>query len=133
MAQRAKRFCAAPGCSSLTDGSRYCETHAPEVEAKRAAKKRAYQRSRPTTTEQGYGSKWRRKSLAYRRIHPLCEECEADGKVVLAVMVHHKQAVKDGGVILDDDNLQSLCNDCHEKIEGPRRWARKVPRGGANP
>lgn len=52
--------------------------------------------------------------------NPLCEECEAIGKVSVAIEVHHITPFMTGLNIqqiqflgFDYNNLQSLCNECH--------------------
>ena len=52
--------------------------------------------------------------------NPLCEVCEAQGRVTLADQVHHRQKFVvnnriDKGLAFDFDNLQSVCVDCHSK------------------
>jgi len=45
--------------------------------------------------------------------HPLCERCEAQGRIRPASVVHHL----DGDPWNNDHtNLLSLCRDCHETI-----------------
>lgn len=49
------------------------------------------------------------------RLHPLCEECERQGKVRLATQLDHIKSLEDGGTDFDQPgNRQSLCDDCHE-------------------
>lgn len=68
-----------------------------------------------------YGSKsWRTKSLNYRKAHPLCERCLKRGLYVPSECVHHKIHINkhnyhDWKILLDDDNLEALCNECHAK------------------
>ena len=68
-----------------------------------------------------YNSKaWRTKRKAYRQKHPLCERCLKRGLYVPAQCVHHKvhiseQNYYDHAILLGDENLESLCNECHEK------------------
>jgi 5-methylcytosine-specific restriction protein A len=52
----------------------------------------------------------------YLREHPLCEMCERKGWVVPATMVHHVKPIKQGGAVLDMENLMALCRRCHDKI-----------------
>lgn len=68
-----------------------------------------------------YSSKaWTVKSKAYRQSHPLCEKCLRRGIYKKATCVHHKEHIskdnyQDMTVLLGDDNLESLCDDCHAK------------------
>lgn len=47
--------------------------------------------------------------------NPFCEECEKGGLLVKATMVHHIQPIEQGGEPLMWENLQSLCEACHDK------------------
>lgn len=57
----------------------------------------------------------------YYRTHPLCENCLSQGKVTPADEVHHKQFLstdinREWDLLLDENNLMSLCQDCHHRI-----------------
>lgn len=58
---------------------------------------------------------WRKKSKSYREEHPLCVVCEREGLVVQARVVDHIVSINKGGDKFDDDNLQSLCDSCHNR------------------
>lgn len=70
-----------------------------------------------------YNSKqWKSLRLNYYRLHPLCEECLAKGITKPAEHIHHKIEFLTGitdeqrwQLLLDPDNLQSLCLECHYK------------------
>ncbi|GAB0481680.1 hypothetical protein KML24007_04260 [Alistipes indistinctus] len=49
---------------------------------------------------------------------PLCEECQRKGITTLAQMVDHVVPINQGGAKLDMENLQSLCNPCHNRKSG---------------
>lgn len=52
------------------------------------------------------------------RCNPLCERCESGGLVVVAKEVHHKKPWdKYPDLALDLDNLESLCEPCHDKAK----------------
>jgi 5-methylcytosine-specific restriction protein A len=54
--------------------------------------------------------------------HPLCELCQAEGKLKPADLVHHKRKLTDGGTN-EWENLMALCNECHSRLhakEGDR-------------
>lgn len=72
---------------------------------------------------------WKRKRIdILNRDHHECQRCKGnyDGgypvkrkQITKAVLVHHKIPAKENmELILDDDNLVSLCWLCHEIIEG---------------
>ena len=56
------------------------------------------------------------------RISPLCEMCQAEERTTLAQEVHHiipfsygRNPAQVDGLAFDMDNLQSLCEPCHEQ------------------
>lgn len=68
-----------------------------------------------------YGKAWRRVSTAYMSSKSyICERCGAP-----AVICHHKKwlndvNVHDPKVALDFDNLEALCQECHNAEHGSR-------------
>jgi 5-methylcytosine-specific restriction protein A len=74
-----------------------------------------------------YGSQqWREYSLAYRRAHPLCAECERNGVTKPSRCVDHKKPVTDehDPLFWEPRNHQALCNECHS-----RKTAKETPAG----
>jgi hypothetical protein len=68
-----------------------------------------------------YGlERWRKRTRMNLRLHPLCAECERQGRVQEATLSHHVEEYRPG----DSDlkfwfgALESLCNDCHAKVHG---------------
>ena len=57
------------------------------------------------------GMKLRRKRL---NAQPICEDCQAQGRVSLAVTPDHIKPLALGGTDTDD-NIRCLCKPCHEK------------------
>jgi len=108
MPYRAPKFCSYPGCTELTQ-ERYCPLH------KSAANRQYDQTRRSPDHNRTYGRRWHKIRDLYIAKHPLCELCEADGKLVPAVLVHHKIPTADGGTHVDS-NLQSLCRPCHDRV-----------------
>jgi len=52
------------------------------------------------------------------REYPLCYNCQAVGILEFADMVHHVKPVKEHPELaFSMDNLMSLCNACHNKVE----------------
>lgn len=56
----------------------------------------------------------------------LCELCLTDGIYKPGVIVHHKihidaDNISDPKIILDWNNLQLVCRDCHARIHAPGR------------
>lgn len=54
-----------------------------------------------------------------RRTHGLCEHCEAEGRVEVAVEVDHIRPLSEGGSD-EDANTQNLCKMHHDKKTGYR-------------
>lgn len=107
-----KRPCAEPRCPEITTEGR-CERHARKA-------RRQYDDRRGTTKERGYGGTWRKVRRMYMRRHPLCERCEASGRVIEAALVHHRDRDTSNNT---DANLEALCRRCHEiEHAQERRW-----------
>ncbi len=88
-------------------------------------KKREQERNWNTETRllrrQAYNNTaWRQLRNSYLKLHPLCENCLKEGKVVPAEDVHHKRSPFQKGeinwtLLMEPENLQSLCKECHGK------------------
>ena len=72
--------------------------------------------------ESFYASKlWEETRTAYlAHVHGLCERCLKDGAAVPAKIVHHKvyltpRNINDPNITLCFDNLEALCQDCHNR------------------
>lgn len=57
--------------------------------------------------------KWRELSKRFRQAHPLCAECERQGRITQGRHCDHIKSIQDGGDPYDWNNLQTLCIDCH--------------------
>lgn len=56
------------------------------------------------------------REVVLKRDDYLCQDCLKKGKLTPADMVHHIEELKDNpDRALDIDNLESLCNPCHNK------------------
>lgn len=120
MPKRPKRPCAYSGCPDLTDG-RYCEEHAKQ-EARRYEKF-----NRDPATRRRYGRAWKRIRDRYIAAHPLCEQCQKEGRITPAREIHHVLPLSHGGTH-SEDNLMALCTPCHSAItanDGDRWKAHK--------
>ena len=76
-----------------------------------------------------YNAKWSRLRDAHLMLHPLCENCLLNGKITSATEVHHKQIILSGktdadryALTLDQNNIMSVCKDCHTRMH---KYARK--------
>lgn len=64
---------------------------------------------------------WKKaRQTAIKRANGLCERCRAAGRFVPGVIVHHKKYIMPGNihdarVTLALDNLELVCEDCHNK------------------
>lgn len=58
---------------------------------------------------------WRKLRKVFRINHPLCVHCEANDIVTPGKVVDHIVPINKGGAPLDVNNLQSLCEKCHNK------------------
>lgn len=64
---------------------------------------------------------WRDLRNLYLIQHPLCEKCLEEGKVTETQDIHHKLSPFESGIseaekqrrLLDWNNLQALCKECH--------------------
>ena len=107
MPNRIPHQCNYPGCVERTL-ERYCSQH-------KALVARQYNQTRSTNANKIYNRRWRTTRSLYISKHPLCELCEAAGRLTPATEVHHKIPVEDGGSHAED-NLQALCKSCHSRI-----------------
>ena len=114
--RKPKKPCSFSGCPNLTD-KRFCEEH-EKLEAKRYEKY-----DRDPAVRKRYGRAWKRVRDAYVEMHPVCERCQADGRLTPTQEVHHKKPLSEGGTH-SRDNLIALCKSCHAKLHAERgdRW-----------
>lgn len=121
MGSRPAKPCAWPGCNALVSGVTHCTTHAPAaLERRQAQIKRSnkrYNAVRDDSDSRYKAEKWRRLSIYYRRLHPLCVQCELQGRVTASQMVDHiKNTKQHPELFFEWSNLRALCNPCHNRI-----------------
>jgi len=120
MPSKPKRPCSRAGCRKLTT-ERYCDEHQPAADQERKDRHRYYDRhQRDKKAAMFYKSiEWLRvRQQALIRDHGLCQDCLLEQRITPADMVHHKIPVRmDWELRLRLDNLVSLCNRCHAKID----------------
>lgn len=108
----AKRPCRYPRCPALVPGGGYCSTHKHEDRVHT----RALDQQRGSRHERGYDSKWVKARAGYLLHHPLCAECERQGRITPATVVDHVVPHKgDVGLFWDVSNWQPLCAPCHNE------------------
>jgi 5-methylcytosine-specific restriction protein A len=107
--ERAKKPCKKPRCANLVTSGAYCDLHRKiEAGAKEELRQNAYQR--------GYSKAWRKARAGYLAKHPVCVECEREGRVVGATVVDHIIDHKgDKDLFWDSDNWQPLCKLHHDR------------------
>ncbi|GAH66471.1 unnamed protein product, partial [marine sediment metagenome] len=100
-----------PGCRYLGCPNRsekessYCVLH-----------KKQKERERPTSTTRGYNYRWQKVRRMYLRENPLCVECLTLGIITPATVVDHIEPHRgDYEKFWDEDNMQSLCESCHNR------------------
>ena len=106
MPYKPKVPCKHPGCAALVaSGTKYCDEHkAMHPEEVRSAAGR------------GYNAAWRKASKQFLRAHPLCEECQKQGKFVMATVVDHIVPHRgDEKLFWDRSNWRALCKRCHDR------------------
>lgn len=67
-------------------------------------------------------SRWLRLRREVLSLHPICQRCEAEGRLTAASEVHHVRPVEEAFSKAERErrmynplNLQALCHDCHVK------------------
>jgi len=77
---------------------------------------------------------WHNLRNYYIKHHPFCEICEENGRVRLGEEVHHKTEFLSGNteeerwqLLLDEDNLQTLCKECHHNIHSQKKKSTLSP------
>lgn len=60
--------------------------------------------------------RWRRRSAAQLSNHPLCAQCERDGKTEIAILSHHIVEHSGDEKLFYFGEIESLCRDCHLKV-----------------
>ena len=98
-------------------------------------KKKVYQRNNTDMRKlraTAYNSKeWRRLRDLYMHEHPICADCLAKGKITPAEDIHHIVSPFRGGevnynLLLDYNNLVSLCKECHSERHNTERGIKTV-------
>jgi len=117
------------GCSGLAKPpSKVCPKCKAEWERTAHARRlrRTMDEGRGSSTDRGYGIHWQMKRRKKLYLNPMCEPCEKRGILRPAVEVHHI----DGNTWnRSNDNLMSVCKDCH-RLEDRKHRNGLIPRGG---
>ena len=91
----------------------------PRKQRKRYYIDREAQGRRKRKNRKVYNSaQWKRIRKIQLNQMPICEQCDKEGLTVPARVVDHITPINEGGQIYSLDNLQSLCDSCHNKKSG---------------
>lgn len=112
MPYAANRYCARNGCHQFAvPASSYCAEHQQSTA-------HDYDKARQGEWEHEFykSAKWRQAREWKLAAQPLCEDCLAEGRVTPATMVHHVKELRDfPALALEQSNLRSDCDSCHNK------------------
>jgi 5-methylcytosine-specific restriction enzyme A len=59
---------------------------------------------------------WIRKAKAQLQEHPLCERCEAEGRVTEATVANHRTPHREDWDRFINGELESTCKPCHDSV-----------------
>jgi len=108
MAKRLASACRHPRCPNLAVLGGYCADHQSQ------RTKRPVDDYRGSARERGYTRAWEIARGAWLKQHPLCAECERQGRVTPATVVDHVVPHKGDRIkFWDRNSWQSLCAFCH--------------------
>lgn len=105
-----ERPCRYPGCPGVAvHGEVFCKDHIMW----------SGDRLRGGADARGYNARWRRERADFLRQHPLCVECQKEGKLTPATVVDHIAPHRgDQRLFWDHGNWQPLCKRHHDKKTG---------------
>lgn len=124
MPPRPLKPCAHKGCALLTSSqSGRCNIH--QVKPGSFSDSR-----RGSAASRGYGAGWRKlREQVMHRDGGQCVQCMSVGRFVRATAVDHIKPKSQGGT--DDlNNLQAICNRCHDEKTAKESQAAVRDRGG---
>ena len=75
--------------------------------------------ARGSAYERGYDRRWSKVRKMKLMESPLCERCQAAGRVVPAVLVHHVDRDPRNN---ESGNLEALCLACHQDEHKGEVW-----------
>lgn len=122
MPQRPMKLCSSGGCRTVVPGGvSRCDRHEAAYQAREAARKREYEKRRPTAARRGYDAAWSAVRKQFLAAHPTCS-CGAP-----ATEAHHKLSVREHPEMrLHWSALEALCKSCHSRVTGTTQggWAK---------
>lgn len=109
-------MCRHAGCGAVVSAGRaWCVVHQPTDTKGNSVTRVRGVHVGGTFRDRGYNALWDSLSRRWRRFHPLCVMCMAQGQVVAGECVDHIIPINEGGALLDEGNLQTLCWSCHSR------------------
>jgi 5-methylcytosine-specific restriction enzyme A len=129
MPSRPLKPCNKIGCTNLTR-DRYCEQHKHLAGQRQRARRNDKEYDKHKRNQQArafyHSREWERlRQAALVRDHYLCQHCLEHNRITRAVIVDHIVPIAvDWSRRLDINNLQSLCQACHNRktAEDKRRY-----------
>ena len=115
------KLCNKQGCRELTKlKEKYCDKH-KVIELENVKRwRKAYDEKRQDDKYKKFykSSRWKfLRSHVLKRDNYVCQECIKENKLTVCSTVHHIVSIKeDFSKALDEDNLITLCHECHNKI-----------------
>jgi 5-methylcytosine-specific restriction endonuclease McrA len=123
-----RKQCSFGGCNNIAVTDLYrCKEHAITYAPKKRYEHHYHQGNLIYSSQ-----RWVNLRNQFIRHNPLCAHCELQGLNTPAYMVDHIKEIEDGGAVYDVDNLQSLCNPCHNTKTGKevKKRSRKKKNNG---
>lgn len=120
MPYKPKKPCTYPGCSKLTTGGP-CSEHKRKINRQYDKKRDEEQPWRAWI----HSTRWRKASDMHKAEHPLCAECERQGRITPVYVTHHIIPHEgDYELFWDESNWESSCQMHHEEIHKGERFRR---------
>ena len=77
---------------------------------------------RDNSNQEIYNSwKWRKFSKQHKLLNPLCVQCDKDGLVTVGTVADHIVPINKGGTVFEKENIQTLCESCHNRKSASER------------
>jgi 5-methylcytosine-specific restriction enzyme A len=64
---------------------------------------------------------WRKFAKQYKDANPLCVHCEANGVITPGTVADHIIPINKGGEKFNENNIQTLCESCHNRKSAGER------------
>ncbi len=123
-----RKQCSAGGCNDIAVAGTYrCERHRVTY-----TPKKRYEHHYHDGKKIYSSTRWVKLRRQFLNHNPLCAHHLVQGINIPGHTVDHIIEIKDGGAIWDIDNLQTLCNACHNTKTGEqsrKRTKRKKTNG----